>query len=131
MEYLNGLLATFIALGLSACGTTDSTLESEGKTAAYIQGFHDGRHSGLKEEGNDFEHYIRDEQRFSADSDYKLGWLAGESEGKSLQDQAATIGNAMAGAYSPSSSNTTSDADKVARDVLKKTDTSGLGSLEE
>ena len=80
-----------------ACGTTDTSMREQKHTESYIQGFHDGRHSGMKEEGNYFEHYIRDIERFKTDSEYKAGWLAGEAEGKRLQKQANEIGAAASG----------------------------------
>lgn len=43
---------------LTACGTTDSTLREQGRSEAYVTGLHDGRHSGMQEAGNEFEHYI-------------------------------------------------------------------------
>jgi hypothetical protein len=128
------LLTVFLMLvTLAACGTTDSSLKDQGKSEAYIQGFHDGRHSGMSEEGNPYEHYIKDEARFVADLEYKSGWLAGEVEGKALQDQATSIGNAAAGAYSGSQiikeARKSTDADKAARDAVKGVDTSGMDSL--
>ena len=50
------LLKTFIYVSivffLLGCGTTDNSLRDAGKDDSYIIGFHDGRHSGMKEEGN-------------------------------------------------------------------------------
>jgi hypothetical protein len=112
-----------------ACSTTDSSLREHGKTEAYILGFHDGRHSGLAEEGNTFEHFIKDEDRFINDPEYQSGWLAGESEGKSLQDKAMAIGNAAAGVYSSPQVSKSTDMDKVAIDALKGVDTTGMESL--
>jgi hypothetical protein len=127
------LSTIFMFMVLMACGTTDGSLKEQGKTEAYIQGFHDGRHSGMKEEGNHYEHFIKDEARFAGDPDYKSGWLAGEVEGKALQDQAVSIGNAAAGAYSGSQiskeTRKNSDMDKVARDAVKGVDTTGMDSL--
>lgn len=127
------LAAIFALIALAACGTTDGTLKEQGKTEAYIQGFHDGRHSGMKEEGNRYEHYIKDEARFVRDPDYKSGWLAGETEGKILQEQAVSIGNAAAGAYSGSQINKetlkNTDMDKVARDAVQGADTTGMDNL--
>lgn len=123
-----------LALLLTACGTTDSSLREQGKSDAYVLGFHDGRHSGMKEEGNDFEHYIRDEQRFGEDLDYRNGWLAGEAEGIKLQDQATMVGNAAAGAYSGyqvgKEVDKQTDFDKIARDAVKDVDTSSLNALD-
>ena len=47
--------------------------------------------------GSSYEHFIKDEARFAKDPGFKSGWLAGEVEGKSLQDQAVAMGNAAAG----------------------------------
>lgn len=130
MKYLI-LLVLLLFIG---CGTTDSTLQSQGRSPGYIQGFHDGRHSGMSEQGNAWEHYIRDEARFKTDTDYKSGWLAGESEGQRLQAQATNIGNAASGAYSYESIHKEveqqRDFDQIAKDAVKGTDTSSLNNLE-
>ncbi|MFK8050834.1 MAG: hypothetical protein AB8B81_20580 [Halioglobus sp.] len=69
----------------------------------------------------------------SRDLEYKSGWLAGEAEGKALQDQAVSIGNAAAGAYSGSQISKeirkNTDMDKAARDAVKGIDTSDIDSL--
>ncbi len=120
-------------LFLSGCGTTDGALQEQGRSQSYITGFHDGRHSGLAEAGNHYEHYIKDTERFDSDADYKAGWLAGEAEGKKLQAQAVAIGNAAAGAYSAEKIGEEIDAndpDKVAEDALKGVDTESLKVLE-
>lgn len=98
-------------------------------------GFHDGRHSGMREAGNSREHYIRDNQRFDTDSEYRAGWIAGETEGKSLQAQAQSIGNSAAGAYSGQRiseevDHAQPDPQKIANDVLQGVDTSELKSLQ-
>ncbi len=130
----NGFLFVLL-LALCACGTTDSQLESEGRSPAYLQGFHDGRHSGMKEAGNTWEHYIRDHARFEAEADYKAGWLAGEAEGKRLQAQATAVGEAAAGTYSgyrigKEADKAGVDPDKIGRDVMKDVDTDELKALE-
>ena len=51
------LAVALSAVLLAACGTTDSQMQQQGHSMAYIQGFHDGRHSGMKEEGNEGELY--------------------------------------------------------------------------
>ncbi|MBS9816889.1 hypothetical protein [Vibrio alginolyticus] len=113
---------------LSGCGTSDSTLKESGYDEAYIQGFHDGRHSGMQEAGNDFEHYIKDETRYQTDSDYRQGWDAGEVEGNKLQKQATAIGQGMIdNSYEERD---VFDPDKVAKDAIKGVDTSELKSLE-
>lgn len=122
-----GCLCLLIAF-ITACGTSDSSLRDSGHNESYIQGFHDGRHSGLQEAGNEFEHYIRDETRFNTDADYKAGWLAGEGEGKKLQAQATSVGGSVGNAMSSQSSKPT-DPEKVAKEVLEHTDTSQLKNL--
>ena len=122
-----------IALLLTACGTTDSAMQDAGRSEAYVQGFHDGRHSGMKEAGNTWEHYIRDHERYQKDSEYREGWQAGEEEGKRLQEQASAIGNAAAGSYSGYQINKEvkkNDPDKVAKDAVKGVDTKALEALE-
>ncbi|MBW8189839.1 hypothetical protein K0504_02230 [Neiella marina] len=110
-----------IAFSLIACGTTDSELTSKGASHDYILGFHDGRHSGIKEAGNHWDHYVRDEQKFSNNKDYRDGWLAGEAEGKELQKQAVTVGVAAAVASEAISvKGEMVDLDKVAQEAAKK-----------
>ncbi len=119
---------------LAGCGTTDSSLQEQGRSQAFITGFHDGRHSGLREAGNRYEHYVKDVERFESDADYKAGWLAGEAEGKKIQAQAVTVGNAAAGAYSAHQVGeeiNKNDPEKVAKDALKGVDTGTLKSLED
>lgn len=120
---------------LSACQTSDSTMRDQGHNEAYVQGFHDGRHSGMKEAGNNWEHYLRDHERFESDSDYKDGWLAGEAEGLRLQEQAAAAGNAVGGAYTGYEVGKEIDKskphpNKIAKDAMKGVDTDALKSLE-
>lgn len=119
---------------LVGCGTTDSTLREQGKNDAYILGFHDGRHSGMSEAGNDFESYIKDNDRFNNDEQYRRGWLAGEVEGKKLQNQAVDIGNSIGNAYGAAQITKevkkSTNADKAAKDVLKNVDTKALKVLE-
>lgn len=122
------VLVLLFAIISSGCGTSDSALIESGHNESYIQGFHDGRHSGMQEAGNDFENYMKDEKRFDSDTDYKQGWLAGESEGKKLQDEATSIGKGIAGSYPQKTDST--NADDMAKDALKGIDTSGLENLE-
>ena len=99
---------------LGGCVTSDSTLQEQGRSESYITGFHDGRHSGMKEAGNYLEHIVKDTQRFKDDADYQAGWLAGEAEGKRIQEQA----NAASGSY-----NAGKAADKAGphpHDAMKK-----------
>lgn len=126
LRYCAVLLFSVLVLG---CGTSDSALRDSGHNTSYIQGFHDGRHSGMQEAGNEFETYIRDEQRFVSDQDYKLGWQDGEREGQRIQHQATSIGEGIAGAY-PTKKNNTPDFDKVAKDAIKGVDTSEFKNLE-
>lgn len=125
-----------VALSLLAlgCGTTDKALKEQGYSAVYLQGFHDGRHSGMREAGNNWEHYIRDHDKFEKNDDYKTGWLAGEAEGKSLQAQAQAIGNAAGGAYTGYRVGKEYDKAKphpgdISKDVMKGVDTSNFKYL--
>ena len=91
-------LAMAIGIGLSTimfagCGTSDGTLREGGRSESYIMGFHDGRHTGMKEAGNYLEHIVQDTQRFEDEADYKAGWLAGEAEGIRMQEQANAASN--------------------------------------
>lgn len=123
------IITLCVMLVLSAgCGTSDTALREGGHGDSYIIGFHDGRHSGMKEEGNHYEHFIKDEQRFQSDQEYREGWLAGEVEGKKLQDQAAAVGQGLATGYSSQSE--TQSADDIAQDAVKGVDTSGIEALE-
>lgn len=120
---------------LASCETTDSTLRSQGHSESYVQGFHDGRHSGIKEAGNIWEHYVRDHERFASDSEYQKGWKAGEAEGKHLQEQAKALGDGMAGSYTgykvgKEVDKSKPDPNKAAQEAMKGMDTSGLKSLE-
>ncbi|MEZ9203910.1 hypothetical protein AB4151_16180, partial [Vibrio splendidus] len=54
------LLVILFVLISSGCGTSDSALIDSGHNESYIQGFHDGRHSGMQETGNSFEDYIKE-----------------------------------------------------------------------
>lgn len=133
MINLRILCVLALSVFLSACGTTDATLQQQGHSQSYITGFHDGRHSGMKEAGNNYENYIKDIKRFESDAEYRNGWLAGEAEGKKLQAQADAVGNAAAGAYSAHQIGNEvdkQDPDKVAKDAVKGVDTDALKSLE-
>ncbi|MCQ1059671.1 hypothetical protein LRP52_26940 [Photobacterium sp. ZSDE20] len=126
-EMIRFILVLLVAIVSTGCGTSDSALIEGGHNMSYIQGFHDGRHSGMQETGNNFENYIKDEKRYESDVDYKQGWLAGESEGKKLQAEATAVGKGIAGSY-PLKTETT-NPDDVAKEVLKGIDTSDLKSL--
>ena len=87
-----GKFMTFaLALIVMGCETSDATLRDAGRNEAYIIGFHDGRHSGMKEAGNYLEHMVKDTKRFEEDADYREGWLAGEQEGMGHPFQADGI----------------------------------------
>ncbi len=133
MAILRLICISLLLSVLAACGTTDSTLQQQGHNQSYITGFHDGRHSGMREAGNRYEQYIKDTERFESDSDYRAGWLAGEAEGKKLQEQAVAVGNAAAGAYSAQQIEKEidkNDPDNVAKEAVKGVDTDALKSLE-
>ena len=127
------LLIFFLLFTLTACGTTDSALKDQGRSDSYVIGFHDGRHSGMSEAGNRYDHYIKDESRFSTDPNYKQGWVAGESEGKKLQKQATSIGKTIGGVYSgvqiSKEAKKSRDFDKVAEDAVKGVDTTDMDKL--
>ncbi|MEH6453676.1 MAG: hypothetical protein V7782_11625 [Psychromonas sp.] len=130
MKLITSLFLSLFLLFSFACSTSDSSLRETGHSEAYTQGFHDGRHSGMQEQGNYFENYIKDNVRFSADSEYKLGWLDGESEGKKLQSEAASIGEGIAAGQTQQSIDAQNDPEKTANEVLKNTDTSELKNLQ-
>ena len=120
---------------VASCETTDSTLRGQGHSEPYLQGFHDGRHSGMKEAGNNWEHYVRDHEKFDGDTEYRDGWVAGEAEGKHLQEQAKAIGDGMSGSYTgyqigKEVDKNKPDPDKAAKDAMKGVDTSVFKSLE-
>ena len=117
MRSVGVLIFVIMASAIAACGTTDSAMRDAGQSEAYVQGFHDGRHSGMREAGNRYEHFIKDAERFSSDVEYRSGWLAGEEEGKRLQANAVAVGNAAAGAY---------EAAEIQKEVDKQTDFDGI-----
>ena len=124
------ILSTLVTVG---CGTTDSALKEQGRSQSYITGFHDGRHSGSSEAGNNYEQFIKDTERYKSDTDYQEGWLAGEVEGKKLQAEAEALGNTAAGAYGAHQIGKEvdkNDPDKVAKDAVKGINKGALKSLE-
>lgn len=128
------LLSLFLML--AGCATSDTTLRDQGNSESYITGFHDGRHSGMKEAGNNWEHFIRDQQRFDSDSEYRAGWLAGEAEGKKIQAQANSIGEAAAGSYGSYQigkevKRNEPDPEAAAKDAMKGVNTDDLKVLEQ
>ncbi len=118
-----------ITLFLTGCATTDSTLRDQGHSESYVQGFHDGRHSGMAEAGNFLEHVVKNSQRYANDAEYRAGWLAGEAEGKQMQQEA----NAAAGAYTGSQIRNeykkSHDYDAIGRDAMKGIDPKSLEPL--
>ena len=118
-----------VTLFLTGCATSDSALREHGHSESYIQGFHDGRHSGMAEAGNYLEHVVKNSQRYANDAEYRAGWLAGESEGKQMQAEA----NAAAGAYTGSQINKeykkSHDYDAIGRDAMKGVDPKNLEPL--
>jgi len=119
---------SLLTMILGGCGTSDGTLREQGRGESYIMGFHDGRHSGMKEAGNYLEHIVKDTQRFKDDADYRSGWIAGEAEGIRMQEQA----NAAANSY-----NAGKAADKAGphphdamKDAMKGVNTDDLKVLE-
>lgn len=131
---MKALFLVLLTVFAVACGTTDSTLQQQGHNQPYIMGFHDGRHSGMQEAGNHYEHYIKDTERFESETEYREGWLAGEAEGKKLQQQAVAAGNAAAGAVAGYSIN--KEAKKAGphphdamKSATKGVDTDALNSL--
>jgi hypothetical protein len=119
---------SLLIIVLGGCSTSDSTLREQGRGESYITGFHDGRHSGMKEAGNYLEHIVKDTQRFKDDTDYQGGWLAGEVEGIRIQQQA----NAASNSY-----NAGKAADKAGphphdamKDAMKGVNTDDLKVLE-
>ena len=118
-----------VTLFLTGCATSDSALREHGHSESYIQGFHDGRHSGMAEAGNFLEHVVKNSQRYANDAEYRAGWLAGEAEGKQMQAEA----NAAAGAYSGSQINKeykkSHDYDAIGRDAMRGVNPNSLEPL--
>jgi len=125
-SYIFTLIIAF-TLFLTGCETSDATLRKGGHSEAYIQGFHDGRHSGMKEAGNYLEHMVKDAQRFSKDAGYREGWLAGEAEGKQMQQEA----DAAVGTYHGYKIQKDAEVDPnaIGKDVTKDVDTSTIKNL--
>ncbi len=126
-SYIFALIIAFIPL-LTGCVTSDATLREGGHSEAYIQGFHDGRHSGMKEAGNYLEHMVKDTQRFAEDAEYRGGWLAVEAEGIRIQQEANSVGSAYSG-YKVRKEVEKTQPDAIGRDVMKDVDTSTLENL--
>ncbi len=126
------LAAAFSLLVLAGCETTDATLRETGKSEAYITGFHDGRHSGMKEAGNYLEHMVKDTKRFEENAEYREGWLAGEMEGIEIQRQSnAAVGSAAGYQISKDAKKSSQhDIDKAINSATKDIDTDTLKNLE-
>jgi phage protein D len=127
------LLCAAIFVLLAACGTTDSALHQQGRSDSYVIGFHDGRHSGMREAGNNFEHFVQDRERYDTNEEYREGWLAGEEEGKRMQAQADAVGNAAAAGIAVDSANKSSKHSGMSKEAMEKAtrnvDTSELNNL--
>ena len=123
-------LLLFGGLFLAGCQTSDATLREQGRADAYVLGFHDGRHSGMQEAGNFLEHFVQDQSRFESNSEYREGWLAGEAEGRRIQQEA----NAAVGVYSSyrigQEVDGATDFKKIGKEAVKGVDTSTLKNLE-
>ena len=119
-----------LSLGvLAGCGTTDTAMREQGRSESYVLGFHDGRHSGMKEEGNVFEQFIRDQSSFENNPEYRDGWLAGEKEGQKLQYQANIASAAYSDYQAGKAYDRSNNIDKIANDAIKDIDTSDLNEL--
>ncbi len=121
-----------LTMYLWGCETSDTAMQSAGRSADYIAGFHDGRHSGMKEAGNYLEHRIKDEQRFVESSEYREGWLAGEQEGIRMQEQANAIVNGAEGYRISKEADKSADRAirEAGEDATRGIDTSSLKVLE-
>ena len=127
---LNFALIVGLSVLMFGCATSDSALRESGHVEAYLQGFHDGRHSGMREAGNYFEHIVKDAERFANDTEYRDGWLAGEDEGVRIQQQANLVGDTYSGyKIGKEVDKSKIDADAIGKDVMKGVDTDSLKSL--
>ena len=125
------MATVLLALASAGCETTDATLRDTGRSEAYITGFHDGRHSGMKEAGNYLEHMVKDSQRFETDADYRDGWLAGEQEGIRIQQQADAAVGSAAGykIVKDADKSVNKDIKKAGREATENVDTESLKVL--
>ena len=124
------VLVLCLSVFLFGCATSDSALRESGHCEAYVMGFHDGRHSGMREAGNYFEHMVKDAERFTSDTEYREGWLAGEAEGVRIQQQANVVGGTSSGyRIGKEVEKSKFDADAVGKDVMKGVDTDSLKNL--
>ena len=80
----------------------------------------------MAEAGNYLEHAVKNSQLYANDAEYRAGWLAGEAEGKQMQQEA----NAAAGAYTGSQIKNeyekSQDYDAIGRDAMKGIDPKSL-----
>ena len=127
-SYMFPLIITF-ALFLTGCATSDATLREHGHSESYIQGFHDGRHSGMAEAGNHLEHIVKNSQRYANDEGYRSGWLAGEAEGKQMQEEATAAAGAYTGSQINKEYKKSHDYNAIGRDATKGVDPKSLESL--
>jgi hypothetical protein len=134
MIYIRLLALMVCTILLVACQTSDTTLREQGHNDSYIVGFHDGRHSGMREAGNNFEHFIQDRKRYDDDDEYREGWLAGEEEGRKVQAQADAIGDGAAAGIAADQAGKSSKkhgmSKKAMEDAVRGVDTSSLENLE-
>ncbi len=114
---------------LTGCATSDSTLREQGHSESYIQGFHDGRHSGMAEAGNFLEHVVKNSQRYANDAEYRAGWLAGEAEGKQMQEEANAATGANTGSQTNKEYKKSHDYDAIGREATKGVDPKSLEPL--
>ena len=118
-----------VTLFLTGCATSDSALREHGHSESYIQGFHDGRHSGMAEAGNYLEHVVKNSQRYANDAEYRAGWLAGEAEGKQMQQEANVAAGAYTGSQIKNEYKKSRDYDAIGRDAVKGVDPKSLEPL--
>lgn len=78
-------IAGLMPISLTACTFNSQSLSGSYVGDSYMMGFHDGRHSGLKNAGDASESTIKDVTRFAEDAGYRDGWLAGEKEGQRIE----------------------------------------------
>lgn len=131
LNTLSTVVFVVLALFLAGCQTSDATLMESGKGEVYITGFHDGRHSGMKEAGNYLEHMVKDTQKFEESADYRAGWLAGEKEGIKIQEQSnAAVGGAAAYQISKDADKSIDhDINKAVKSATKGIDPDSLKGL--
>ena len=128
-------LSAAIAILSVSCATSDSSLREQGRSDAYVVGYHDDFASSTGAvPALDWFCFVFHESA-PALVDYRQGWLDGEVEGKKIQAQAEAVGNAAAGSYSgyrldKEVEKTRPDAEKIAKDAMKDVDTDALKALE-